>query len=86
MVVITRIGGMGIINPIKMCAFEFSSSNKLTKPLQSLLLPQPGTSSIDIRGEQFSIKKEIYHLKFSATSSNKASLLDGASSSLKKIY
>ena len=80
----TRIGGMGIINPIRMCTFEFSASNKLTKPLQSLLLSQAGTSSNDIQGEQFSIKKEIFCLKFSATSSNKASLLEGASSSLKK--
>ena len=32
----TRIGGVGIINPVKMCVSEFSASNKLTMPLQSL--------------------------------------------------
>ena len=53
------MGGMGIINPIRMCAFEFSTSNKITKPLQSFLLSQTGTFSSDIQDEQFSIKSEI---------------------------
>ena len=79
-----RIGGMDIINPIKMCAFEFSASNKLTKPLQSLLLSQSGVFTGDIRGEQISNKKELYHMKFSATSSKKVSLLEEASPSLKR--
>ena len=77
-----RMCGMGIINPIRMCAFEFSTSNKVTKPLQSLLLSQTGTFSSDIPDEQFSIKSEIYRLK-SSMSSHKATLLDGASNTLK---
>ena len=80
----TRIGGMGIINPIRMCAFEFTASNKVTKPLQSLLLSQTSTFSSDIRGEQLLLKSEIYRMKFSMTSSNKASLLEGATTSLKR--
>ena len=80
----TRIGGMGIINPIRMCAFEFTASNKVTKPLQSLLLSQTSTFSSDICGEQLLIKNEIYRMKFSMTSSNKASLLEGATTSLKR--
>ena len=80
----TRIGGMGIINPIRMCAFEFTASNKVTKPLQSLLLSQTSTFSSDIRGEQLLIKSEIYRMKFSMTSSNKASLLEEATTSLKR--
>ena len=71
---------MGIINPIRMCAFEFTASNKVTKPLQSLLLSQTSTFSSDIRGEQFLIKSEIYRMKFSLTSSNKTSILEGATS------
>ena len=34
----TRMDGMDVINSIRMCEFEFSASNKITKPLQSLLL------------------------------------------------
>ena len=79
----TRMGGMSIINPIRMCAFQFSASNKVTKPLQSLLLSQTGTFSSDIQDEQFSIKSEIYRLKLSMSSSHKATLLDGASNALK---
>ena len=60
------------------------TSNKVTKPLQSLLLSQTSTFSSDIRGEQLLIKNEIYRLKFSMTSSNKASLLEGATTSLKR--
>ena len=67
-----------------MCAFEFTASNKVTKPLQSLLLSQTSTFSSDIRGEQLLIKNELYHMKFSMTSSNKASLLEGATTSLKR--
>ena len=66
-----------------MCAFEFSASNKATKPLQSLLLSQTGTFSNDIQDEQFSIKSEIYCLKSSMSSSHTATLLDGASNTLK---
>ena len=73
---------MGIINPIRMCAFEFTASNKVTKPLQSLLLCQTSTFSGDIRGEQLLIKNEIYRMEFSMTSFNKASLLEGATTSL----
>jgi len=80
----TRIGGMGIINPVKMCASEFSASNKLTMPLQSLLLSQTEVYTSDIRSEQFSIKKEIYHLKLSVMSSNKTRPLEGASPYLKR--
>ena len=79
----TRIGVMGIINSIRMCAFEFITSNKVTKPLQSLLLSQTSAFSSDIR-EQLLIKNEIYRLKFSMTSSKKASLLEGATTSLKR--
>ena len=75
---------MGIINPIRMCASEFTTSNKVTKPLQSLPLSQTSVFSSDIRGEQLLIKKYIYRLKFSMTSSNKASLLEGATTSLKR--
>jgi len=56
----TRIGGMGIINPVRMCAFEFNASNKVTMPLQSLLMSQSSTFPSDIRGEQYLIKTEIY--------------------------
>ena len=42
----TQMGGMGIINHIRMCGFEFSASNKVTKPLQSLLLSQTGTFQV----------------------------------------
>ena len=63
---------MGIVNPIKMCTFEFSTSNKLTKPLQSFLISQTGTLVIF---EMNNIKNEIYHLKVSTTTS---SLLEGA--------
>jgi len=80
----TRIGGMGIVNPVRMCAFEFTASNKVTMPLQTLLLSQSSTFPSDIRGEQFSIKKEIYRLKSSMTSSNKTTLLEGATTSLKR--
>ena len=55
----TRIGGMGIVNPIRMCAFEFFTSNKVSKPLQSLLLSQTSAFSNDIHGEQLLIKSEI---------------------------
>jgi len=55
----TRIGGMGIINPIKICAFEFSASNKLTKPLQSILLSQSGVFTGDIGGDYQ--KKTLLH-------------------------
>ena len=78
----TRMGGMGIINPIRMCAFEFSASNKVTKPLQSLLLSQTGTFSSDIQDEQFS-KNLKFTVKSSMSSSHKATLLDGASNALK---
>jgi len=47
------IGGMGIINHVIMCAFEYTASNKVTRPLQSLLLSQTDPLSSDIRGEQF---------------------------------
>ena len=40
----TQVGGMGIINPIKMCSFEFCASQKVTMPLQSLLLSQMNAS------------------------------------------
>jgi len=81
----TRIGGMSIVNPVKMCASEFSASNKLMKPLQSLLLSRTDVFTSDNWSEQFSIKKEIYHLKLSATSSNKIRLLEGASPNLKDL-
>ena len=69
---------MGIINPIRMCDFEFSASDKVAKPFQSLVLSQSGTLSSDYLGEKFSIKAEIYHLKFSMISSNRVTLLEGA--------
>ena len=59
-------------------------SSFVTKPLQSLLLSQTSAFSSDIRGEQLLIRNEIYRLKFSMTSSNKASLLEGATTSLKR--
>ena len=49
----TRMGGMGIINPIRMCAFEFSASNKVTKPLQSLLLSQTGIFQVIFKMSNF---------------------------------
>ena len=66
-----------------MCDIEFSAFDKVTKPLQYLLLSQSGTFSSDIRGEQFSIKVEIYRLKLSMISSNRTTLLEGATNSLK---
>ena len=48
------------------------------------MLSQISTFSSDIRGEKLLIKNEIYHMKFSMTSSNKASLLEGATTSLKR--
>jgi len=75
---------MDIINPVKMCAFEFHASNKVTIPLQSLLISQSSTFPSDIRGEQYSIKHEIYRLKSSMTSSNKTILLEGTTTGLKR--
>ena len=83
----TCIGGMGIFNPVKICASEFSACNKLTIPLQSLLLSRTDIFTSDIWSEQFSIKEDIYHLKLSTTSSHKTRPLDGAGPNLKRsIY
>jgi len=59
----SHVGGMGSINPIKMYSFEFSASEKVIMPLQSLLLSQTNASCGSIRDEQFAIKSETRHAK-----------------------
>ena len=79
-----RLGGLGIGNPTNLSSIEFSASNKITEPLQSLILLQSGIYSNDVRNTQISLKSEIRHLKSSNSLSAKADLLERAPANLKR--
>ena len=79
----TQVGGMSIIT-IKMCSFEFSTSEKVTMPLQSLLLSQINANPISVHDAQFSIKSDILQAKFSKISSTRHILIDSANVTLKR--
>ena len=60
----TRIGGMGIVNPVKMCASEFSASNNKTYEAFAIsLLSWTDIFTSDNWSEQFSIKKRNLSLE-----------------------
>ena len=81
----TQKGSPKANSSIKFGANPMNGAGVMTQTsVQSLLLSQTNTFSSDIRGEQLLIKNEIYRMKFSMTSSNKASLLEGATTSLKR--
>ena len=71
---------MGIINPTCLSSVEFSASNKITEPLQSLILSQTGIYSDDVRNAQITFKSQTRHFK----SSKVLSLLERASTSLRR--
>ena len=79
-----RFGGLGIGNPTNLSSIEFSASNKITEPLQSLIPSQSGIYSNDVRNTQISLKSEVRHLKSSNSLSAKADLLERAPANLKR--
>ena len=66
-----------------MSSVEFFASNKITHPLQSLILLQSDIYSNDVRNTQISLKSEIRYLKCSNSLSTKADLLGRAPANLK---
>ena len=79
-----RLGGLGIGNPTLLSSVEFSALNKITEPLQSLILSQSGIYSNNVRNMQISLKSDIRHLKSSNSLSAKADLLGRAPANLKR--
>ena len=79
-----RLGGLGIINPTCLSSVEFSSSCRITEPLQALLISQSAVYSEDVRTAQISIKSKVYHLKSSNAKSTQADLLQQAPASLRR--
>ena len=79
-----RLGGLGIINPTCLSSVEFSSSCRITEPLQALLISQSAVYSEDVRTAQISIKSKVYHLKSSNAKSTQADLLQQAPASLQR--
>ena len=73
-----------VLSTLSKCVFlNFLPPINLQCLCNLFLLSRTDIFASDIWSEQFSIKKEIYHLKFSATSSKKTHLLEGASPNLK---
>ena len=55
----TRLGGLGILNPVINSRFQFDASLKITAPLSYLVIHQDESYSCETYYEQFELKKEI---------------------------
>ena len=80
----TRLGGLGITNPVQLSSVEYDASTEVTGPLQSLLLSQTGICSADFRNTQLSLRSAVQRSKSVVMASTKDALLDQAPPSLKR--
>ena len=53
----TRLGGLGVIDPSKYLAYQFSSSVRVAAPLVELILQQSTTYSANVNASQLAAKK-----------------------------
>ena len=54
-----RLGGLGIINPVRYSSFQFSSSVNITAPLVELILQQSHIYSNEVLTSQFAAKRQV---------------------------
>ena len=80
----SRLGGLGIINPITLSAVEFPASFYVTEPLQTLILTKNVNYSEEVRCNQFSRKLEIKQSKATHSSSVCSDLCPQLSTTLQK--
>ena len=54
------LGGLGIINPCVILAFQYDASHRVTGPLVSLILEQDSQFTVGVLNEQLALKQEIH--------------------------
>ena len=59
----TRLGGIALVNPIKLTDFEYSASIKITEPLTNAILQQIPNYTSEMVQHQLKAKAEIHKLK-----------------------
>ena len=59
----SRLGGIGVVNPVKLSESEYLDSKSVTKPLSDLILEENSTYSFDAWDAQNRAKLEFYREK-----------------------
>ena len=78
-----RLGGIGIFNPSKTAAFEYSASQRVTKPLCQLILQQDPTYSFETCEAQSQAKAEVHEERRKKQSADASALRSSLPPSLK---
>ena len=78
-----RLGGIGISNPSKTAAFEYSASQRVTKPLCQLILQQDPTYSFETCEAQSQAKSEVHEERRKKQSADASALRSSLPPSLK---
>jgi len=55
-----RLGGLGILDPVKRATEEFAASLRVTAPLKALIIQQDPTYPMEALEEQVCVKSEIH--------------------------
>ena len=80
----TRLGGLGILNPVKNAATQYDSSIRITKPLTTSILKQEKTCQDNVNMVQTVIKRWVKIDKRKAQAEEAGRLRDDLSSGLKR--
>ena len=78
-----RLGGIGMCNPSKTAAFEYSLSQRVTKPLCQLILQQDPTYSFETCEAQSQVKSEVHEERRKKQSVDASTLRSSLPPSLK---